>query len=381
MKLNPWPDSGPKVLWKRPLGPGHSGILVDGGTLYTMYRQGDDEFVIALDAATGKTIWEFKYAAALLPGMNMVVGKRAGFESPYGPHATPLLAGGRIFATGITGKLHCLDKKTGRLIWEHGIIEELGGTSLTRGYSMSPIAFRETVIVTAGGAGHAVIAFQQSDGAIVWKRQDFRNSHSSPILIDVDGQTQLAALFDKTIAGLDPSNGDLLWTHPNDTNGDSTASTPVWGEDNLLFVSSAYEGGSRVVRLTREGGKTTATEVWAHKQMRLHHSNSLRLGQYIYGTSGDFGPAFLTALDVRTGEILWRNRAFTRANLVFAGGETVLLDEDGTLAIVRVSPQGLDVHCRFDLMQSKAWTAPALVVGKLYVRDRTSILAVDLVAR
>ena len=65
-----WPSSGPKKLWTRSLGEGHSSILVENGRLYTMYRLvtrqptvAHEEVVAALDAASGKTIWEFKYAA------------------------------------------------------------------------------------------------------------------------------------------------------------------------------------------------------------------------------------------------------------------------------------------------------------------------------
>src|SRR3954452_5089121 len=53
-----WPESGPRVSWRRPLGEGYSSILVDGGILATMYRRDDTEVVIALDAETGTTRWE-----------------------------------------------------------------------------------------------------------------------------------------------------------------------------------------------------------------------------------------------------------------------------------------------------------------------------------
>ncbi len=77
-----WPESGPKKLWSRPLGEGYSGIAVDGGSLYTMYRKGDEEVAIALDAATGKTLWEYAYKA---PGGGMAL------ENGPGPHTTPLI--------------------------------------------------------------------------------------------------------------------------------------------------------------------------------------------------------------------------------------------------------------------------------------------------
>jgi len=68
-----WTDQVPKRLWKRDIGFGHSSILVERGGQrpYTMYRTARDEVVISLDANTGQTLWEFRYPAPFLSGMNM----------------------------------------------------------------------------------------------------------------------------------------------------------------------------------------------------------------------------------------------------------------------------------------------------------------------
>jgi outer membrane protein assembly factor BamB len=296
-----------------------------------------------------------------------------------GPHATPLLAGERLYTTGVTGILHCLDARSGKVLWRRGLITELGGTVMARGYSSSPIAWRDTIVVTAGGRGHAMVAFDQKTGRTRWSRQDFKNSHSSPILIDLEGQSQLVALMDKIIVGVDPNKGDLLWSHPHDTIGDHTAGSPVWSPDHLLFVSSAYDGGSRVLRLTKEGDRTSAHELWAHKKMRVHHSNVLRIGDYFYGTSGDFGPAFLQAAHATTGEIQLRDRGFARANGILVNGKRVLLlDEDGVLAWCTFSPTGIRIHTKAQVLENKAWTPPTIVGSTAYLRDRKHIVALEL---
>src|SRR5262245_35823769 len=68
-----WPPAGPKKLWTRMLGEGHSSILAEGGRLYTMYRplasapgarRSQEEAIVALDVATGRTLWEHKYPAS-----------------------------------------------------------------------------------------------------------------------------------------------------------------------------------------------------------------------------------------------------------------------------------------------------------------------------
>jgi len=364
-----WPENGPKRLWSRELGDGHSTVIAEGNTLYTMYSKGEQETVIALAADTGKTIWEHSYEATA-QGMNLEYGK--------GPHATPLIVGNNLYTAGARAKVHCLDKKTGKVIWMHDLWQEYKGTFEDRGYSCSPIAYKNTIILTVGGAGQALAAFNQKDGKMVWKKHDFMTSPNSHIIINVDGQDQLVAFLGKEIIGVDPNNGDLLWSHPHVTEWGLNISMPVWGEDNLLFLSSAYSGGSRVLKLARAGGKTTPTEVWFHRRLRIHHSNAIRVGDLVYGSSGDFGPAFFTAVDVKTGKTLWQDRSFPKVNFIYAEGKFIMLDEDGNLTLASATPEGLKVLSKAELLRSRAWTAPTLVGTKLYARDRKSIVAVDL---
>jgi outer membrane protein assembly factor BamB len=365
-----WPSTGPKRLWSRPLGAGHSAILVSGNTLYTMYNQGEQEVVIALAADTGKTIWEYKYDAPSPAGMD--------YEFGVGPHSTPLLVRGLLYTVGATGKLFALDKITGKVAWAHDLWTEYGGTKRGRGYSCSPIAYKNTVILTLGGPGQALIAFNQKDGTVAWKNQTLDMSPSSPIIVNVDGQDQLIAFLGKVVAGIDPNNGNLLWSHPHVTEWGLNISTPIWGNDNLLFISSAYSGGSRVLKLTQKDGKTTVEELWFHRRMRLHHSTAIRIGDYIYGSSGDFGPSFLAAVNVKTGEIAYQDRSFPKSNLLLAEGKLIILDEDGNLALATATPTELKVISKVSVMRNLAWTVPTLVGTKLYLRDRHTIMALDL---
>jgi outer membrane protein assembly factor BamB len=366
-----WPASGPKKLWSRPLGDGYSGIAVAGDVLFTMYRTGNDEVVLAANASTGKTLWEYRYDAHIRPGMGM--------ENGPGPHATPLVTENGVYAIGILGNLVCLDKKTGKLLWAHSLYNEFHGTFFDRGYAPSPVAYKNTVIMKVGGAGHSFVAFNQKDGKVVWHTtKDFRNAPSSPVVINVDGQDQLVTQMSDDVVGIDPTNGWVLWTHPHSTSWGLNISTPVWGNDHLLFVSSAYNGGSRVIRLSRQNGKTTAEEVWANNRMRVHFSTVVRVGDYLYGSSGDFGPAPLTAIEVKTGKVVWQDRSFPKANFVYADGKFIVVDEDGNLALAEFSPHALKVVSRTALLESNAWTVPSLAGTRLYLRDRSKLMALDL---
>ena len=364
-----WPATGPKQLWSRPLGEGYSAILVNGNTLYTMYGQGQQEIVIALAADSGKTIWEHKYDAPHA-GMN--------YEYGAGPHSTPLLVGDLLYTVGSIGKLLALDKKTGKVAWSHDMWTEYGGTKMDRGYSASPVAYKNTIIMPLGGKGQTLIAFNQKDGSVAWKNQTLDMSPSSPMIINVNGQDQLIAFLGRVVAGIDPNNGNLLWSHPHVTEWGLNISMPVWGSDNLLFISSAYSGGSRVLKLTQKDGKTTVEELWFHRRMRLHHGTAIRIGDYVYGSSGDFGPAFFAAVNVKTGEIAYQDRSFPKSNLVLADGKLIILDEDGNLALANATPTELKVISKVSVLKNLAWTVPTLVGTKLYLRDRRTITALDL---
>jgi outer membrane protein assembly factor BamB len=373
-----WPAGGPKKLWMRPLGEGYSEISVDHGTLYTMYRKGEQEVAIALDAATGKPRWEYAYNASFKSNMGM--------ENGAGPHTTPLILGNRVYTVGILALLNCFDKTTGKLLWTKDLYKDFpGATMMGRGYSSSPIACKNSIILTIGGAGHAVVALDPADGRLLWGKNDFGNSPGSPTLINVGGQDQLVAFLDDggsaahgLIAGLDPNNGALLWTHPHKTSWGLNIALPVWGDDGILVISSAYGSGARALKLTRDGGKTTVKELWANNRMRVHHTTMVRVGDFIYGSSGDFGPAPLTAINVGTGEIKWQERAFPKASFVYADGKFFVVDEEGGVSLAAFSPAGPKVISKFSLLEHNAWTAPTLAGTKLYVRDRKSIAALEV---
>ena len=372
-----WPASGPKKLWSRTLGEGHSSILVENGRLYTMYRQitkqpavMHEEIVAAIDAATGKTLWEFKYPS---PPNGIQ------FDQGYGPHSTPLIVGNRVFAVSSRSELFALDKATGKRVWFHDLVKEFNAPLTARGYSGSPLLYNGSIIVTMGGPNQAVAAFNQDSGKLAWKGGYFVWAPASPILVDVDKQPQLVVFGGDVVAGIDPASGKELWTHPHKTEWGLNISTPVWMADrHLLIISSAYGVGTRALELRQAAGKTTVTEKWHSQRMRVHIGTIIPLGDYAYASSGDFGPGLISAIDLKSGNVAWQDRSFARAQLLYADGKAIVLDEDGTLGLATLTPQGLKVLAKASVLQNLAWTPPTLAGTMLYVRDRRTLSAFDL---
>jgi outer membrane protein assembly factor BamB len=366
-----WIGETPRRAWQRNLGDGYSAIIGDSTTIFAAFRRERGMVIAALDPATGRARWEQSLGGELLPNMFLNYGQ--------GPNGTPALADGRLFVTTFTGQVYALDAASGRTLWRKDLWGDLKGTFRDVGYSNSPLLFRDLVILPIGGEGRGLAAFRQRDGAVAWMTSDLENAMSSPIVIDVDGEQQIVSFMVEGVAGFEPVSGKQLWFHPHKTQYDVNASTPVWHRPSkTLIVSSAYDGGTRAIRLDRTAAGTVAKEAWFNRRLRVHHGNMLVLDDHVYASSGDFGPAPLTALDVRAGEVAWQQRAFPKVNLVQAGDRTVLLDEDGRLAIVTLTPDGLQVLQQATVTTKLSWTAPTLIGTRLYIRDRRTLVALDL---
>lgn len=392
-----WPADGPKQLWVKPLGDGYSTIVVDGGVLYTMYRSGDDDVTVAMDVKTGETRWEHKNPAP-------VTDDRKTYGP--GPYATPLIEGDRLFTVGTNSVMHCFDKKTGKVHWQHDLVEEFDALVQGFGFSSSPIAYRNTILLPVGrkvssDAGEtkdekseesaeaekiqaqSLMAFDQRSGSLVWENRSYvttkhNSTYSSPFLIEFAGRDQLVLFMATELAGLDPTNGNRLWGVPHTTKYDENMAMPAWNGKDTLVCSSAYGTGSRAIKLAATGGKTVPTELWYSKKMRVLHGNVVQIGDHVYGSSGDFGPTFLSAMNVATGKLAWRQRGFKKSTFLLADGKLIILDEDGKLALTTASPEKLTIHSTCELGLHGAWAVPTLVGKTLFVRDRERIMALDI---
>ena len=123
--------------------------------------------------------------------------------------------------------------------------------------------------------------------------------------------------------------------------------------------------------------RPSVEEVWSTRKIQFYHVSTVRDGDYVYGSTGS-QVAFISAVNVKTGEIGWRKRGFAKANVVHADGRLIILDEDGKLALTTATPTELTVHSEVELLEKVAWTVPTIVGKTMYVRDKVRILALDL---
>jgi outer membrane protein assembly factor BamB len=245
-----------EVAWRRALGSGYSGIAVADGRVVTQFADSGEDWVAALDAATGQELWR----ASLGPGY-------AGHDgSEDGPSSTPAIAGGTVYALGPHGDLLALALADGAVRWTRRLAE-LGAAPSAFGFATSPLPVDDLVIVATGGEGGSFTAFAGSDGAVRWRVGDDRVEYQSPVLAELLGVRQVLALGDDRLLGLEPSTGRMLWTldyAPGDRS--STAAVVPVGADALL-VSAWPDTALFVVR--RDGDDWVLDERWRDRTLGI----------------------------------------------------------------------------------------------------------------
>ncbi|HXV78195.1 MAG TPA: PQQ-binding-like beta-propeller repeat protein, partial [Candidatus Polarisedimenticolaceae bacterium] len=365
-----WPPAGPPRLWRRDLGRGYSAIAARHGRLYTMYRDGLHDVVVALDAGTGETSWEHRYPGRVHPGNVTQFG--------VGPNAMPLALDDRVVTLGYGGMLNCLDAATGEPLWRHDLVADYDGAVPEFGYSASPVLLDGKVIVLVGGERQGVIALDPADGAVAWAGPPSSVSYATPIGIELDGQRQIVYFTADEVVGLDANDGAKLWSHPCVNQYRNNATPPQWDPRSaLLWVATQLDGGGRALRLRRTEAGTAVEEAWFNDEIKIHFWNSVRVGDHVYASIGG-QVTLLAAVELATGAIKWRERGYSKINAIYVGDRLIFLDEKGLLGMARVSPEGFDQLAETRISAGKTWTVPTLAGTTLFVRDDHSIQAFDL---
>ncbi|MDA8021053.1 MAG: PQQ-like beta-propeller repeat protein [Thermoanaerobaculia bacterium] len=361
-----WPESGPKVLWTKELGGGYSSVLVEGDMVYTVEHRGEDDVVLALSAADGRTKWEAAYPSKPVEDQSIEFGK--------GPNSTALIAGDRLCSIGYNAHLHCFDKTTGKKVWMRDLVGEYGATRSHFGYSAALIAHEDLVLAVVGGEQAGMMGFALADGEPKWKSETFDVSYDSPQIIDILGEKQVVLMGATEVLGIALADGKIRWRRVHVNQYKTNCTGPFWNGKDLLFVTAQADAGSRTLRFSKKDGSIHVEDVNENKKFGMFHNTGLLVGDILYGASGNI----LSAYDIRQGEEIWKERGFPKTNLLAAGDKALSLDENGKLSLLTLSPEKVTVHASHSVLDKPAWTPPTLVGTTLYVRNKEKLVALEL---
>jgi outer membrane protein assembly factor BamB len=365
-KVPAWTDP-PKVLWRQPVGEGHSSPVVAGGVAYTFYqpRGRDADALAAFDAKSGERKWERSY-------------DRAKFTPPYGsgPRGTPTVDGGKVYTLGNTGVLACWDAKTGDVAWKVDTLKEFNAKNLFFGVSTSPTVVGDKVVVMVGGKGHGIVAFDKATGKVAWAATDDPASYASPLPLGRGEDTRLVFLTGSHLRALSAA-GKELWAVPFKDKLNESSTTPVKAGE--LIVGSSVSAGSIAVKPAN--GKPEVA--WRDETLTCYFSTPVGVGPHLYMVNGAatlLNPSItLRCVEAATGKVLWSKEKVGKyhAALVRTGDDKLLmLDDGGHLILLQPDPAGYKELARSKVC-GPTWAHPALADGRLYVRDEKELICLQ----
>jgi outer membrane protein assembly factor BamB len=363
-----WPKEGPARLWQASAGSGFSSVAVVADRAYTLVGHEGSEAVVCWDAAGGTERWRFPYSGPRL-------------ASYPGPRSTPTVDGDRLYALGAGGQLHCLDVATGGLLWHHDLRAEFNAPGGQWGHACSPLVDGKLVIVTAGGPGASVVAFDNDSGDLVWKASDDPPGYSSPVAFTAFGNRHIVCFTGNSVLSVSPQ-GKLLWRYPWETQFNVNSATPLVfharkGDQSfpLVFISSGYGKGCALLKLEKTAaGDYRALPIFVNSQLCSHFGSSVRLGPYVFG----FNEATLTCLDLRTGEVRWKQNGYQKGSLLRTGDKLLVLGETGKLALMDATPEEPKPLATAQALKGRCWTMPVLAGSRLYLRDESQVVCLDV---
>jgi outer membrane protein assembly factor BamB len=357
-----WPEKGPPELWRAALGSGFSAVAVAHGRAYTQYGTAEGEFVLALDAATGKTLWKVRSGDL--------------YKNSYGdgPRATPAIDADRVYALGGKGALLCLDAAGGKPVWSLNLLEKFGGETPEYGFAASPIVMGQMLVVVVGAKqGKSLAALEKTTGKVLWTSLDDKPGYSTPLRAEVGGVPQIVVLMGEAVVGVSPQDGHEYWRYPWKTSQDANVATPIC-HDGRLYISTGLGTGCGLFELSAKEGKPAARPLWANKGMKNLLGTCVLIDGYLYG----FDDTRLTCTDFLTGEVKWKERGFNHGSLLAADGKLIIYGERATLALAEINPARYTEISRAQVLDDKTWTVPTLSGGRLFVRNEKELVCLKM---
>jgi len=369
--LSQWPTAGPPEVWRVAGGMGMSGLVISGGRVITLVQKEGQQCALALDAVSGKRLWETPLAAAYRNGMG------------NGPRSTPAISGDLVVIFTGEGILKALKLADGKPVWSHDVVTELKGTVAEYGMACSPLVVDNKVVVTVGLPNAAVVAHDLQSGKLAWQSGNDPAGYSSPAVLKVGNQQQLVAFTGASVIGLVPETGTALWRYPYETNFNCNIATPV-GIDGKVFISAGENHGSVLLSPTTAGPQAAVEEVWSSlgpkSVLRNEWQTSIYHDGYLYGFDnvGAAGPVtHLTCIKALTGDRVWQQLRFGKGNLIAADGKLLMTTVGGEFIMAEMSPAGYQEIGRKVVLDSTR-QAPALANGLIFLRDDREIVCLNV---
>ncbi len=361
------------LAWKQTIpGKGWSSPVVVGGQVYltTAVPEGEEDppaqslRVMCLDEASGRVEWSQEL-------FQQPAGQRV---HPKNSHAsaTPISDGQRLYVHFGTWGTACLERD-GTVVWKTTALKY----QPVHGNGGSPVLFEDLLIINCDGAdAQFVVALDRRDGTEKWRYNRGLEpvkgfAFCTPLLVEVEGRTQVISSGADAVVGLVPQTGEEIWK-VRYKGGYSVVPRPVTGQ-GMVFVCTGYDSPTLLaIRLAGARGDVTDSHLaWKLTKRVPLNPSPLLINDLLYLVSDD---GVMSCVEAGSGETVWQQRiggAYS-SSPTWANGRIYVQSEEGETLVIE---PGREFHeVARSQVGERTFASYAVAGGAIYLRTESNLL-------
>ncbi|WNN43319.1 MULTISPECIES: outer membrane protein assembly factor BamB [Winslowiella] len=276
-----------------------------------------------------------------------------------------------VFAADRHGIVKALDAANGKQKWKVDLSEKTGFFSRNRSALLSGGVTAGGEHIYIGSERAQVYALNSADGSIAWQTNVAGEAMSRPVVSD---GLVLIHTSNGMLQGLDQASGAVKWSVNLDMpalslRGESAPATAfgaaIVGGDNGR-VSAVMMNQGQLIWQQRISQPSGATEI---DRLSDVDTTPVVVNGVVYALAYNGN---LTALDLRSGQILWKREIGSVSDLIVDAGRIYLVDQDDRVMALSVEG-GVSIWRQSDLLHRNL-TSPVLYNGYIVVGDSEGYL-------
>jgi len=351
-----------KQAWKVTVGFSDATPVLSANKIYLNTRQGDQEVILCLDAATGKELWKNSYAA-------MAVTGPSASQHP-GPRGTPAVSNGKIVTFGASGILSCLDASTGKLVWRKENPTNAFPAFFT---GTSPLIVDGMCIIHLGKKDNGqVIAYDLNSGNEKWKWAGEGPSYSSPSVMTIDGKKLLIVITEKNIMALGLTDGKQLWqiATPVQQRFYNCVSPYIDGQNIYL---SGQGTGTKAIRVEKSGNEYVTKELWSNTEVGAKWNTPVLKDGFLYGFTDQ---KRIYCLNAATGQTAWIDNTVNSdfSTIVDCGSVIIGLTSTNNLLVLKPNGKAYSEIVKYKVSDTLIYAYPVISGNFIYIKDAETLM-------